>query len=577
MGHDEARSRYLVASARVLVASCALLMVWTQPTEPAVFGARVQSLLAVYTVFATVVLMITRVRAAVSAGPRFMMLTCDLSFGIVVTLMTSGPMSPLFPFLMFPIVSVAYSSGWQATLITTAVVVAALGLEAVLVGAANPLSIGVLEGDVNLSQVVIRLMYLVIGGAVLAALAEKEQRRRDEASTIGAIMEQASSAGEGRLDGTLETALGVVLRVFTADRAVLVMKQVSTGRLFLWDVTPGLGSQAAVVTSSELDDEQSEWYFFEVPGTSWHALRIRTTEWFDLLALDPQGGRLPTGAFTLPPALLAAYRCQSALGMSIAFGEEWVGRVLLFNPQIKADREAALHLADRLARQIGPAAHQSFLLGTLRATAASAERARLARELHDDVVQSLIAAEIQVEVVRRRSETDAPQLTGALTGLRSLLRAETRKLRDLTQRLKAPQASARPSVGLTDMVARFERDTGIQARFFSGAAADSMSPRSSHEIAQILQEALVNVQKHSGARHVLVRAAAASHGRLKLSIEDDGCGFPFSGRLSEAELHALGQGPAVILERVRELSGEISVESRPGHGACVEVVVPLDR
>ena len=182
-----------------------------------------------------------------------------------------------------------------------------------------------------------------------------------------------------------------------------------------------------------------------------------------------------------------------------------------------------------------------------------------------------------VEVVRRQSETDAPQLTGALTRLRSLLRAETGKLRDLTQLLKATEASARPSVGLTDMVARFERDTGIQARFFSGAAADSMSPRSSHEIAQILQEALVNVQKHSGARHVLVRAAAASDGRLRLSIEDDRCGFPFSGRLSEAELHARGHGPAVILERVRELNGEISVESRPGHGACVEVVVPLHR
>ena len=85
-GHDEARSQYLVASARVLVASCALLMVWTQPTEPAVYGARVQSLLAIYTVFATVVLMITRIRAGVPAGPRFVILTCDLSFGIFVTL-----------------------------------------------------------------------------------------------------------------------------------------------------------------------------------------------------------------------------------------------------------------------------------------------------------------------------------------------------------------------------------------------------------------------------------------------------------------------------------------------------------
>ena len=93
-------------------------------------------------------------------------------------------------------------------------------------------------------------------------------------------------------------------------------------------------------------------------------------------------------------------------------------------------------------------------------------------------------------------------------------------------------------------------------------------------MSHILQEGLVNVRKHSGARHVLVRAGA-SNGRVRLSIEDDGCGFPFSGRLSHAELAARHQGPAVIMERVHALGGEITVESRPGHGARVDVAVPL--
>jgi len=69
--------------------------------------------------------------------------------------------------------------------------------------------------------------------------------------------------------------------------------------------------------------------------------------------------------------------------------------------------------------------------------------------------------------------------------------------------------------------------------------------------------------------------AAARDGRLTLSIEDDGRGFPFSGRLSQAELAASHHGPAVIMERVRELGGEITVESKAGQGARVEVAVPL--
>jgi hypothetical protein len=75
-------------------------------------------------------------------------------------------------------------------------------------------------------------------------------------------------------------------------------------------------------------------------------------------------------------------------------------------------------------------------------------------------------------------------------------------------------------------------------------------------------------------RRVLVRAAA-ENGRWRLSIEDDGRGFPFVGLRSHAELDALGQGPRMIGERVRMIGGEMIVESRPRLGARVEVAIPL--
>jgi signal transduction histidine kinase len=93
------------------------------------------------------------------------------------------------------------------------------------------------------------------------------------------------------------------------------------------------------------------------------------------------------------------------------------------------------------------------------------------------------------------------------------------------------------------------------------------------ELARIVQESLVNVRKHSGARNVLVRLAKRADHFL-LSVEDDGRGFPFSGRMSEAELEATGKGPVVIRERVRLLAGELAIESTPGHGAKLEVRVP---
>jgi signal transduction histidine kinase len=60
-------------------------------------------------------------------------------------------------------------------------------------------------------------------------------------------------------------------------------------------------------------------------------------------------------------------------------------------------------------------------------------------------------------------------------------------------------------------------------------------------------------------------------------IEDDGRGFPFGGRLSQAELESLGKGPLVIKERVRLIEGELTIESTPGQGSRLEITVPQRR
>jgi two-component system sensor histidine kinase UhpB len=88
-----------------------------------------------------------------------------------------------------------------------------------------------------------------------------------------------------------------------------------------------------------------------------------------------------------------------------------------------------------------------------------------------------------------------------------------------------------------------------------------------------VQEGLVNVRKHSKARHALVRFIA-SDDQWVLTLEDDGKGFPFSGRLTEAEMEQIGKGPMIIKERVHLIAGRLTVESSSGQGARLEVTVP---
>ena len=128
--------------------------------------------------------------------------------------------------------------------------------------------------------------------------------------------------------------------------------------------------------------------------------------------------------------------------------------------------------------------------------------------------------------------------------------------------------------GLADFVQRFQRETGIAARFVTQLDRVALSPRACREMARIVHEALVNVRRHSGAKNVFVRLATVN-GDCRLSIDDDGCGFPFVGRFSQADLEAARKGPLVIKERVRLLGGQLTIESDPGHGARLEIAVPL--
>jgi two-component system nitrate/nitrite sensor histidine kinase NarX len=127
---------------------------------------------------------------------------------------------------------------------------------------------------------------------------------------------------------------------------------------------------------------------------------------------------------------------------------------------------------------------------------------------------------------------------------------------------------------LGDIVDKFRIRTGIAASFLCESEQIAVPPRVCHELVHILQEALVNVRKHSGARKVLVRCLPVD-GHLKVTIEDDGRGFDFAGRLSFAQLEATGRGPAVIKDRLRSIGGELTLESEPGRGARLEILLPM--
>ena len=208
-----------------------------------------------------------------------------------------------------------------------------------------------------------------------------------------------------------------------------------------------------------------------------------------------------------------------------------------------------------------------------RSRAGAVERARVARELHDTVIQSLISIEMQIDVLRRRGTHDS-QLPSELQRVQGLLRQEVLNLRELMQTMRPPDVGPHQLLDfIAQLVERFSRDTGVATRFVSELQEVTLPAATCRELARVVQEALVNVRKHSGAQSAMVHFGSQS-GAWKLVIDDDGKGFPFTGRFSLTELDDLRRGPTVIKERVRAVGGDMVLESSPGHGSRLEITIP---
>jgi signal transduction histidine kinase len=199
------------------------------------------------------------------------------------------------------------------------------------------------------------------------------------------------------------------------------------------------------------------------------------------------------------------------------------------------------------------------------------ERARIALELHDGVIQTLASVEMRIHALCRSRTTADVTTVRELTQIQHQLTEESYNLRGMVRQLRSVDRESKTLLeSAADIVREFRQESGISAVIVSESNDLSLPPALAHELLRIVREALTNIRKHSRARQAVVHFAKKNHG-WNLVIEDDGRGFDFKGRLSHAELEATGKGPRVIRDRVRLLGGELAVVSTPGRGARLEI------
>ena len=554
----ERHAEYIAAAARLFFAASALVAIYIDPTEPSRYAHLAYLLLLSYLVFSALVFALVRRRARVTPGFVFAVVAVDVAWATTISLFTQGPNSPFFLFFFFVLLTVAYRWGMRRTLVAAAAFVAVIGFQALIVrGLASELM-----DAWEPNRMIMRGAYLLILAFVMGYLAEMERQLRGDDFALSRLVEHARV---GAAFGSTVAALGAdLLRWFGARRVLLVTYNDANRQSFLWEMTAG----ASPLPWTEVPREELPCFLLPIAGNAF-ALEAGGAS---ASALNLAGDPVPAPACT--PAL-ERLRCRQFLSVAFGLSGQWQARMFLLEPAREAGGTRGLRFLLRVAQQLGPAVHNVYLSRATRAQAGASERARIARELHDGVIQELAAISMEVEAVRR--DAGSAPLSQELERIRGLLAEAVAHVRELMQQFRPIDiAPEQLPEFIADAVERFQRDTGITASFVSDVQTLDVPRWVCRELARIVQEALVNVRRHSRARHVVL-TMAVSEGHLQIVVDDDGKGFGFSGHLSLGELDARRKGPIVIKERALAIGAELFVTSDPERGARLELRYPLTR
>lgn len=570
---EDLRIERVIAVARLLLTLVALVQVDRPSLFPPAYAIQAEVFLIIFAAHGLSAIAVLRTRQRTSKAFVLTTHAVDL-VAAVLMLPVAAPPSPFFVFFLFVLAASAFRWGLRETSATNLVALALVFVHEALTAWWPVFNFG---NPYDLQRVLLRVAYLSMIGLFLAYLAEQGRLLRAETAAIAGMLGRVrGDAGAMRV----LTAMGSEVKaLFNASSLLLAVENQTTGRTFHWNSTTGwsVGPASVPADSPGADDHR---FLFGSPNQTFAIAqrwwRRVSPSSYSITGLDSNGRRTDVRDLSLPAGFVAAHPHRRILSAPVTFSDEWSGRVFVFEPTLNVRLVLLAEFLQKLVRQVAPAVLSVYLLGELRSRAGAIERARVARELHDGVIQSLVGVEMRLEALRNQAGLSGSAVDDELRRLQSMVREEVLNLRDLMTQMRSPELDPDELLDyLAQLVDRFGRDSGITARFSSDLKDVALSRQVCFELVRIVQEGLVNIRKHSGATSVVVRFGRAD-GQWVLEIDDNGHGFPFSGTMSLEQLDEGRRGPIVIKERIRAIGGQLTLESLPNRGTRLRILLPQD-
>lgn len=281
---------------------------------------------------------------------------------------------------------------------------------------------------------------------------------------------------------------------------------------------------------------------------------------------------------------IAALRnCKAACVIPLRAALRTYGVMIVAGNQFNSFRREQLDMLTALANYAIIALHNAQLLIDLREertkliSKEEEVRRQLARDLHDGPAQALAAITMNVEFIKRLLERDPSRVIEELDKLGALAKRTTHEVRTMLFELRPLVLETQGlRVTLEQYLERFQSNSNGTSIVLDAKDAEDVSLDTQTEgtLFNIVQEAINNALKHAKAKHIWVRLKREGN-LLTTTVQDDGVGFDLSKVMQSYEKRG-SFGLLNIDERARLVGGAAEMNSAPGQGTTVRVVVPLE-
>lgn len=264
---------------------------------------------------------------------------------------------------------------------------------------------------------------------------------------------------------------------------------------------------------------------------------------------------------------------QTVAAFSIVYDRRVIGVYTLMFRTLRSLAPSERHLLETLGQNLAVAVENQRLQASEKELAVAGERNLLAQELHDSIAQGLAFLNIQIQLMdeslRQGKQEEAQE---ALERIREGVQESYDDVRELLVHFRTRVEHEGLESAITKALKKLEAQSGIATSLVISGKGLSLPHDEESQALHIIQEALSNARKHSGAKKLWVRLERQPE-KLTVIIQDDGQGFSPEGETDTLTEHQ-HVGLKIMQERAQRIGGTCQVHSAPGQGTTVTLSLP---